>query len=78
MNNKLKLIPHVEKTDNNEVILSKEIKSSSSDNIYTVTLYKDKISCTCPAGGKKTLCKHMTSVLNENIDMIKTWDLKKD
>ena len=58
-----KLEPH-------NVIKREEIKSSSSDNIYEVTLYDNCISCTCPAGGKKSLCKHMIKVLHDNIEIL--------
>ena len=39
------------------IIEQKNVKSSSSENIYTVTLYDNCVSCTCPAGGRKTFSK---------------------
>ena len=53
-----------------KIIAQEEIKSSSSDNVYEVTLYDNCISCTCPAGGKKCLCKHMVKVLHDNIEIL--------
>lgn len=54
----------------NTLIKKEEIKSSSSDNIYEVNLYDNCISCNCPAGGKKSLCKHMVKVLHDNIEIL--------
>ena len=70
-----KLIPFDEskqnEVNNSDVIIAEDVKSSSSNNVYKVTIYKDKISCTCPAGGKKTFCKHMLNTINKNVDLIK-------
>lgn len=54
-----------------KTIATEDIKSSSSNNVYTVTLYDNCISCTCPAGGRKSFCKHMVSMLYENIELLK-------
>ena len=54
-----------------EVLAQEEVKSSSSNNIYIVTLYDNCISCTCPAGGRKTFCKHMVEVVYKNLELIK-------
>ncbi len=59
------------KIEPGQIIATEEIKSSSSDNVYIVTLYDNCISCTCPAGGKKTLCKHALSVINQNLDFLR-------
>lgn len=67
----LKLVPHVENETSDNVILSEEIKSSSSNNVYTVTVYQNQISCTCPAGGSKTLCKHMIEVIKKHSEELK-------
>lgn len=56
-----------------EIIAKEEIKSSSSNNVYEVILYDNCISCNCPAGGKKNLCKHMVSVLHNNIEKIQNY-----
>lgn len=53
------------------ILAQEEVKSSSSDNVYTVTLFDNCISCTCPAGGRKTFCKHMTSIVHKNLETIK-------
>ena len=52
------------------ILAQEEVKSSSSNNIYTVTLYDNCISCTCPAGGRKTFCKHMVEIVYNNLDLI--------
>lgn len=54
------------------LIAQEDIKSSSSDNIYTVTLYDNCVSCTCPAGGHKTFCKHMIKIIHANFEHLKT------
>lgn len=54
-----------------EKIAEETVKSSSSDNVYTVTLYDNCISCTCPAGGRKTLCKHMVGIIHHNLEVLK-------
>ena len=53
-----------------KIIATEDIKSSSSNNVYTVTLYDNCISCNCPAGGRKSFCKHMVSMLHKNIEVI--------
>lgn len=74
---KHKIVPFDESKQKEEnlisdVICSEDVKSSSSPNIYKVTVYNGKISCTCPAGGKRTFCKHMLSIIKKNEDLIKT------
>lgn len=54
------------------IIEQKNVKSSSSENIYTVTLYDNCVSCTCPAGGRKTFCKHMMKIIHANLKQLKT------
>ena len=49
-----------------------DTKSSSSDNLYTTVLFEDRISCNCPAGGRKCFCKHMVSIIHKNLELIKT------
>jgi uncharacterized Zn finger protein len=48
-----------------------KVKSSSTDELYHVVFKIDKgllqINCSCPAGEKKTLCKHRTNLLNASI-----------
>ncbi len=53
------------------IILEKQIKSKTSGNIYSVFVYENAIACTCPAGGKKQICKHMINVVYDNLDYIK-------
>ncbi|MCQ2789095.1 MAG: hypothetical protein MJ229_01830 [bacterium] len=61
----MKLVPK-------EIIEQREFKSSSSNNIYITTLYSNCVSCTCPAGGKKQMCKHIKKIVFDNIEKIKT------
>lgn len=47
-----------------------DIKSSSSDEIYTVTFKFDKlitINCNCQAGSLKMLCKHRLNLMDGDI-----------
>lgn len=53
------------------IIIEKQIKSKTSDNIYSVFIFENAIACTCPAGGKKQICKHMINVAHDNLDYIK-------
>ena len=55
------------------IILEKQIKSKTSDNVYTVVIFDNAIACTCPAGGKKQICKHMVSVVHENLEYSSTF-----
>ena len=55
----------------NEILLQENVMSSTSDNVYIVTLYDNCLSCTCPAGGRKTFCKHMQSIVYNNLELIK-------
>lgn len=59
-----------------KILAQEKIKSSSSDNFYTVVLYDNCISCTCPAGGRKTLCKHMLKIIDNNLMLIKDANLE--
>lgn len=54
-----------------QIIAQEEVKSSSSDNVYIVILFENCIACTCPAGGRKTFCKHMVKVVYDNLELIK-------
>ena len=47
-----------------------DIKSSSSDEVYTVTFNLDKlisINCNCQAGSVKMLCKHRLNLMEGDI-----------
>ena len=57
---------------NSEVLDAIETPSSSSSNVYTTVLFKDCISCNCPAGGRKSFCKHMVSIVHKNLELIKS------
>lgn len=54
-----------------EILAQEEVKSSSSDNVYTVILYDNCISCTCPAGNKKEYCEHMQNLVYKNWQVLK-------
>ncbi len=54
-----------------KIIFREQIKSSSSKNIYTVTIYDNCISCTCPAGGKQMLCKHVIEIIHKNFEKLR-------
>ena len=56
----------MQKLEPEELLFEEQIKSSSSDAIYTVKIYHNCLSCNCPAGSKKTLCKHMIKVLQSH------------
>lgn len=60
----------ITKLEPGKTVITEEIKSSSSNNVYAVTLYDNCISCTCPAGGKKSLCKHMIKVIHDNMESL--------
>lgn len=59
-----KLIPET-------LILQKQIESTSSNNIYDVLFFTNCVACTCPAGGRKQLCKHIINTFEENFESIK-------
>lgn len=61
----------MEKIIPGEILAQETVKSSSSDNVYTVTLYDNCISCNCPAGGRKTFCKHMVAIVHKNLELIR-------
>ena len=54
-----------------EILAQEEVKSSSSDNTYLVTLFDNCISCTCPAGNKKEYCEHMQDLIYKNWQVLK-------
>lgn len=56
----------MQKIEPGQFVLEEQVKSSSSDSVYTVRIYENCMSCNCPAGSKKTLCKHMLSVVKNN------------
>lgn len=58
-----KLIPET-------LILQKQIESTSSDNVYDVLFFTNCVACTCPAGGRKQLCKHIISTFEDNFGLI--------
>lgn len=60
------------------LIEQREFKSSSSNNIYIAKLYENCVSCDCPAGGRKTLCKHIKSILFDNLEKIQDEMFKKN
>lgn len=57
--------------DIGNVIVEKKVKSKTSDNIYSVFVFENAIACTCPAGGKKQICKHMINVVHEHLEDIR-------
>ena len=52
------------------VIEKREFKSSSSNNIYTTILYDNCVCCNCPAGGRKSHCKHVEKLVVENLNLL--------
>ena len=50
-----------------------EAVSENTGEIYTVTFVSNgetvKARCTCPAGDKKALCKHVLKCIDENSDI---------
>lgn len=61
----------MEKLIPGKILAQEEVKSSSSDNVYTVTICDNCIVCTCPAGGTQTPCKHMREVFFKHLELIK-------
>lgn len=59
-----------------QLLAQEEVKSSSSNNVYIITLYDNCISCNCPAGGRKTLCKHAISVLTKNLELLRSANIE--
>lgn len=51
-------------------IEEREFKSSSSNNVYTAILYENCVSCTCPAGGRKSYCKHVEKLVKDNMNLL--------
>ena len=61
----------MEKLIPGKILAQEEVNSSSSNNVYIVILFDNCIVCTCPAGGRKTFCKHMVEVVYKNLELIK-------
>lgn len=49
--------------------------SSSSNNVYTTILFNDCMSCNCPAGGRRSFCKHLVSIVHKNLELIKATNM---
>ena len=58
-----------------EILDAIETPSSSSSNVYTTVLFDDCISCNCPAGGRKSFCKHMVAIIHKNLELIKSMNI---
>lgn len=54
-----------------DLIVHETIKSKTSNNEYDVYIFDNCIACTCPAGGKRQLCKHLISTIHKNLELIK-------
>lgn len=55
-----------------KIICKRKIQSSTYPGIiYTTSIYENCVSCTCPAGGNKMLCKHVIKVVYDNFELIK-------
>lgn len=52
------------------LIVHETVKSKTSNNEYDVFIFDNCITCTCPAGGKKQLCKHLISTIHKNLELI--------
>lgn len=52
------------------LIIHETVRSKTSNNEYDVLIFDNCIACTCPAGGKKQLCKHLISVIHKNFELI--------
>lgn len=52
------------------LIVHEILKSKTSNNEYDVFIFDNCIACTCPAGGKKQLCKHLISTIHKNLEVI--------
>lgn len=53
------------------ILLQEQIKSKTSNNMYDVIFFDNCVVCTCPAGGKKQLCKHIIRTFHSNFEYIK-------
>lgn len=53
------------------LLLNETIKSKTSNNIYEIFFFDNCVACTCPAGGRRTLCKHIIQVFHDNFELIK-------
>lgn len=52
------------------LIIHETVKSKTSNNEYEIFIFDNCIACTCPAGGKKQLCKHLISTIHKNLEII--------
>ena len=52
------------------LIIHETVKSKTSNNEYEIFIFDNCITCTCPAGGKKQLCKHLISTIHKNLEII--------
>lgn len=52
------------------LIIEKKVKSKTSNNEYLILIYDNCLVCTCPAGGKRQLCKHLISTIYENLEIL--------
>lgn len=59
-----------DKLEPGTLLLHKTIQSKSSNNEYEVFIFNNCVACTCPAGGKKQLCKHLIAAIHENLELI--------
>ena len=53
------------------ILFEETIKSKTSDNAYSIIFFEKYVVCTCPAGGKKTLCKHIIKCFHDNFELVK-------
>lgn len=60
-----------EKIVPNKLIIQEQVKSKTSGNVYTVGFYDNCVFCTCPAGGKKQLCKHIIALTHKHFEVLK-------
>ncbi|MDD3149205.1 MAG: hypothetical protein PHV68_00065 [Candidatus Gastranaerophilales bacterium] len=60
-----------EKLTPNNLLVSQKVKSKTSNNEYEVYIFDSCVVCTCPAGGKKQLCKHLISLIHNNFELLK-------
>lgn len=59
-----------DKLEPETLITHKTVQSKSSNNEYEVFIFNNCVACTCPAGGKKQLCKHLIAAIHENLELI--------
>lgn len=53
------------------ILFEETIKSKTSNNAYSIIFFEKHVACTCPAGGKKMLCKHIISCFHQNFELVK-------